>query len=223
MRALDRVLISGFYVVPLFHLPEQWVARWTTIAHPADDLAVRLSAGNLVARRPNDPRRSRQAAHAPGTREAGHARRSVPPGALRARPDAIALCDPPNRSKLHRRRAAPPHLCAGRPHRLGDRRRGCAGSDCTTDAIVGIQLPNTVESVLALLGVLRAGMIAAPLPLLWRRIDAAAALKPGRRASHHHQLRRSAQPIIAVSPRQSLPRFSRSATSAASARTCPTA
>ena len=34
VRALDRLLISGFYVVPLFHLPEQWVARWTTIAHP---------------------------------------------------------------------------------------------------------------------------------------------------------------------------------------------
>jgi peptide/nickel transport system substrate-binding protein len=34
VRALDRVLMSGFYVVPLFHLPEQWVARWTTIAHP---------------------------------------------------------------------------------------------------------------------------------------------------------------------------------------------
>jgi peptide/nickel transport system substrate-binding protein len=35
VRALDRVLMSGFYVVPLFHLPEQWVAHWTTIAHPA--------------------------------------------------------------------------------------------------------------------------------------------------------------------------------------------
>ena len=45
-----------------------------------------------------------------------------------------------------------------------------------TDAIVGIQLPNTVESVLTLLGVLRAGMIAAPLPLLWRRADMARAL-----------------------------------------------
>jgi peptide/nickel transport system substrate-binding protein len=33
-RALDRVLMSGFYVVPLFHLPEQWVARWTDIQHP---------------------------------------------------------------------------------------------------------------------------------------------------------------------------------------------
>jgi peptide/nickel transport system substrate-binding protein len=35
VRALDRVLISGFYVIPLFHLPEQWLARWTRIARPA--------------------------------------------------------------------------------------------------------------------------------------------------------------------------------------------
>jgi peptide/nickel transport system substrate-binding protein len=35
VRALDRILISGFYVVPLFHLPEQWIARSSTIAHPA--------------------------------------------------------------------------------------------------------------------------------------------------------------------------------------------
>jgi peptide/nickel transport system substrate-binding protein len=34
VRALDRILLSGFYVVPLFHLPEQWVARWTQIEHP---------------------------------------------------------------------------------------------------------------------------------------------------------------------------------------------
>jgi peptide/nickel transport system substrate-binding protein len=35
VRALDRVLISGNYVVPLFYLPEQWVARWAFLAHPA--------------------------------------------------------------------------------------------------------------------------------------------------------------------------------------------
>src|SRR5712692_4444557 len=35
VRALDRVLISGFYVVPLFYLPEQWIARWATIGRPA--------------------------------------------------------------------------------------------------------------------------------------------------------------------------------------------
>jgi peptide/nickel transport system substrate-binding protein len=34
-RALDRVLLSGFYVVPLYYLPQQWVARWTRIKHPA--------------------------------------------------------------------------------------------------------------------------------------------------------------------------------------------
>jgi peptide/nickel transport system substrate-binding protein len=35
VRALDRVLISGCYVVPLFYLPAQWVARWSYIQHPA--------------------------------------------------------------------------------------------------------------------------------------------------------------------------------------------
>jgi peptide/nickel transport system substrate-binding protein len=35
-RALDRVLMSGFYVVPLFYPPEHWVARWSTVAHPAE-------------------------------------------------------------------------------------------------------------------------------------------------------------------------------------------
>ena len=35
VRALDRVLISGFYVIPLFYLPAQWIARWTTIGRPA--------------------------------------------------------------------------------------------------------------------------------------------------------------------------------------------
>jgi peptide/nickel transport system substrate-binding protein len=34
-RALDRVLLSGFYVVPLYFPPVQWVARWTRIAHPS--------------------------------------------------------------------------------------------------------------------------------------------------------------------------------------------
>jgi peptide/nickel transport system substrate-binding protein len=34
VRALDRLLICGSYVVPLFYLPEQWVARWNAIRHP---------------------------------------------------------------------------------------------------------------------------------------------------------------------------------------------
>jgi len=33
-RALDRVLLSGFYVVPLYHNRDQWIAHWRRIAHP---------------------------------------------------------------------------------------------------------------------------------------------------------------------------------------------
>lgn len=34
VRALDRVLLSGDYVVPLFFIPKQWVAYWTRLQHP---------------------------------------------------------------------------------------------------------------------------------------------------------------------------------------------
>ncbi|SHF90541.1 peptide/nickel transport system substrate-binding protein [Kaistia soli DSM 19436] len=34
VRALDRVLISGHYVVPLYYLPDQWLARWARVEHP---------------------------------------------------------------------------------------------------------------------------------------------------------------------------------------------
>ena len=91
------------------------------------------------------------------------------------RPGAIALADAPNRQKFTD--GAPLRLSyaeadrmisaiAGRLRRMG----------LPTDAIVGIQMPNIVENVLAILGVLRAGLIAAPLPLLWRRADAVTAL-----------------------------------------------
>jgi peptide/nickel transport system substrate-binding protein len=35
VRALDRMLMSGSYVVPLFFPPQQWVAHWDYIRHPA--------------------------------------------------------------------------------------------------------------------------------------------------------------------------------------------
>jgi peptide/nickel transport system substrate-binding protein len=34
-RALDRILLSGHYFIPLFHLPKQWLARWPNIERPA--------------------------------------------------------------------------------------------------------------------------------------------------------------------------------------------
>jgi acyl-CoA synthetase (AMP-forming)/AMP-acid ligase II len=91
------------------------------------------------------------------------------------RPDALALIDPSNRTSF----------TGGNPHRLtyaeadgivtaiAARLRHMG---LPTDTIVGIQLPNTVENFLATLAVLRAGMIVAALPLLYRRTDAAAAL-----------------------------------------------
>src|SRR5580692_5842112 len=35
VRALDRTLMSGFYVIPLFNVQEQWIARWNRIQRPA--------------------------------------------------------------------------------------------------------------------------------------------------------------------------------------------
>jgi hypothetical protein len=93
----------------------------------------------------------------------------------RRRPDTLALADAPNRAtftdgaqrKLTFAEADRMITAiAGRLHQMG----------LPADAIVGIQLPNVVENILAILGVMRAGMIAAPLPLLWRRADAVAAL-----------------------------------------------
>jgi hypothetical protein len=95
--------------------------------------------------------------------------------AVEQRPDAIALIDPPNRERFT---DFPPRsltyaqadrvisAIAGRLRWIGVR----------SDAIIGLQLGNTVESVLTFLAVLRAGMIAMPLPLLWRRADITNAL-----------------------------------------------
>lgn len=43
-------------------------------------------------------------------------------------------------------------------------------------SVVAVKMPNVAANVLILLGIMRAGMIAAPLPLLWHRADCAAAL-----------------------------------------------
>ncbi len=35
VRAFDRVLMSGEYVVPLFHLPRVWIGHWAHLKHPS--------------------------------------------------------------------------------------------------------------------------------------------------------------------------------------------
>jgi hypothetical protein len=91
------------------------------------------------------------------------------------RPDAIALADPPNRASVTGGEAR--RLTYAQADRLIS---GIAGRLCRlglkTDEIVGMQMANTVDAVLMLLGILRAGLIATPLPLLWRQADCVAAL-----------------------------------------------
>ncbi|MEO0619515.1 MAG: extracellular solute-binding protein [Pseudomonadota bacterium] len=35
VRAYDRTLMAGEYIIPLYHLPEQWVAHWKHLAYPS--------------------------------------------------------------------------------------------------------------------------------------------------------------------------------------------
>ena len=95
--------------------------------------------------------------------------------ALVRRPDAIALVDPADRADFTD--GAARRLTYAQADRaitaLAARLRAFG---LPTDSVVAIQLPNTVENVIALLAVMRAGLIAAPLPQLWRHADAAAAL-----------------------------------------------
>jgi peptide/nickel transport system substrate-binding protein len=45
VRALDRVLRSGDYVIPLHHLPHVWVAHWAHLTAPALPAAAATNAG----------------------------------------------------------------------------------------------------------------------------------------------------------------------------------
>ena len=36
VRAFDRVLLSGDYVIPLFHVPKQWIAHWSHLHAPKE-------------------------------------------------------------------------------------------------------------------------------------------------------------------------------------------
>jgi non-ribosomal peptide synthetase component E (peptide arylation enzyme) len=90
-------------------------------------------------------------------------------------PDAIALIDPPNRAAFTD--GEPRRLTHAQADRMvsaiAERLRGIG---LPADSVVATQFANTSESVLALLGIMRAGMIAAPMPMLWRCTDGIAAL-----------------------------------------------
>lgn len=91
------------------------------------------------------------------------------------RPDASAVIDPPDRERVtgqtsrhftYAQADRAVEAIAGRLRQIG----------LPAGTVVGLQMPNIVESVLTLLAITRAGMVPAPLPLLWRRTDCVAAL-----------------------------------------------
>ncbi|MCX5493957.1 extracellular solute-binding protein [Kaistia dalseonensis] len=49
VHALDRILISGYYFVPLYYLPDQWVARWTRVDHPKTQSLYGYTLGTWYA------------------------------------------------------------------------------------------------------------------------------------------------------------------------------
>ena len=144
VRALDRVLISGCYVVPLFYLPEPVGGALDRVAASGANVAVRLSAGNLVASAGegaamilgDSPRVSAAAA----TARAASPSTICSAAPCARRPDALALVDAPNRASFT---DGPPlrltyaeadrmvSAIAGRLRQMG----------LPTDAIIGIQLP----------------------------------------------------------------------------------
>src|ERR1019366_1626383 len=164
-RAAVR-LLRGAALFPAQTMDSQLDTNQASLA----DFLVRLSAGNLVARGRQMILSDTQQAEGTGATLDDLFRRA----GVR-RPDALALIDPPNGETI----------TGGAPRRLtyaeADRAISALAAklrrlSLQTDMVVAMQLANTVDSVIALLGVLRAGMIAAPLPLLWREQEMVAAL-----------------------------------------------
>jgi hypothetical protein len=94
---------------------------------------------------------------------------------LSRKPDTIALIDPLNK----------PRITGGLPKRLtyaqADRAISALSAHFVeaglpTHSVIAVQLPNTVEFMLTVLAAHRAGLVVAPIPLLWRQAELVAAL-----------------------------------------------
>ncbi|HZL30876.1 MAG TPA: class I adenylate-forming enzyme family protein [Pseudolabrys sp.] len=89
---------------------------------------------------------------------------------------ALALIDPPNRETCIT--GAPRQLTFAQTDRaISALAARLGGLGLQTDSIVAVQLANTVENIITLMAILRAGMIAMPLPLMWRRHELTSALR----------------------------------------------
>jgi hypothetical protein len=93
----------------------------------------------------------------------------------KSRPNDIALIDPKDRTyftDFERQRLTYAQADA-RIELLAHRIRSFG---LRWGSVIAVQLPNIVESVLTLLAIMRAGMVAAPVPMPWRRSDLIAGL-----------------------------------------------
>ena len=122
VRALDRVLMSGFYAIPLFNVQEQWIARWNRIERPADHRVDGLFAGNLVAEA--EPRNPMQASNRNRSDAVTQPNASPTLDTLfQTHPGAAAGCAgagrSPQQAARHRPGAEATDLCAGRPRDFG--------------------------------------------------------------------------------------------------------
>lgn len=170
VRALDRTLMSGFYPYPLFNVAEQWIARWDRIERPATSALTGYLPETWWQKA--DPRQS-DATRDPACRVA-NARRPVQtcagpaagsPGAGRSRSKPRVTGQTGKRLSYARQTA---------PFRRW--RHISSRSGLPANSVIAVQLPNTVEFALTVLAANRAGLVVAPLPLLWRQAELTAAL-----------------------------------------------
>jgi hypothetical protein len=94
---------------------------------------------------------------------------------LARQPDALALVDPYDKPRI-----------TGQPHKRltfaqADRAISALAahfieSGLPANSVIAVQLPNTIEFALTILAAYRAGLVVAPLPLLWRQSELTMAL-----------------------------------------------
>ena len=101
---------------------------------------------------------------------------------LARQPDALALLDPPNKSRLTGQ--TPKRLTFAKADRaISALAAHFIEAGLPANSVVAVQLPNTVDFMLTVLAAHRAGLIVALVPLLWRQAELTVALsRTGARA-----------------------------------------
>ena len=94
---------------------------------------------------------------------------------LSRRPDALALADPPDKSRITGQR--PQRLSFAQADRaISTLAAHFLDAGLPAGSVIGVQLPNTVEAILTVMAAFRAGLVAALLPQLWRHAELTDAL-----------------------------------------------